>query len=101
MVCSDYQVLAAFLDITEAYDNVLIAILCRELKKEGGPNTARAPSVMEHDVGKASILFQDVTFIRTGYKGLPRGFILSPFIYNSYTLLILFAPSVPYFVICG
>jgi hypothetical protein len=29
------QVLAAFLDITEAYNNVLIDILCREFKKEG------------------------------------------------------------------
>jgi hypothetical protein len=28
------QVLAAFLDITGAYDNVLIDILCRELNKE-------------------------------------------------------------------
>jgi purine nucleoside phosphorylase len=25
----------AFLDMTEAYDNVLIDILCQELKKEG------------------------------------------------------------------
>jgi hypothetical protein len=31
------QVLVAFLDITGAYDNVLIDILCRELKKEGVP----------------------------------------------------------------
>jgi hypothetical protein len=29
------QALAAFLDIIGAYDNVLIDILCRELKKEG------------------------------------------------------------------
>jgi hypothetical protein len=56
------------LDITEAYGNVLIDILCRELKKEGvRAPSARAPSVMEHGVGKASICFfndQDVTFIR-------------------------------------
>jgi hypothetical protein len=31
------QFLAAFLDITGAYDNDLIDILCRELKKEGVP----------------------------------------------------------------
>jgi hypothetical protein len=31
------QVLVAFLDITGAYENVLIDILCRELKKEGVP----------------------------------------------------------------
>jgi hypothetical protein len=31
------QVLVAFLDITGAYDNVLIHILCREHKKEGVP----------------------------------------------------------------
>jgi hypothetical protein len=29
------QALAAFLDITGAYDNVLLDILCQELKKEG------------------------------------------------------------------
>jgi hypothetical protein len=29
--------IAAFLDITGAYDNILIDILCRELKKEGIP----------------------------------------------------------------
>jgi hypothetical protein len=31
------QVLAAFLNITRAYDNVLIDILCQELKKERMP----------------------------------------------------------------
>jgi hypothetical protein len=53
------QVLAAFLEITGAYDYVLMDILGRELKKEGVPipNTARVFSV-GHDVGKAYLLFQ-------------------------------------------
>jgi hypothetical protein len=62
------QVVAAFLDITEAYDNVLIDILCRELKKERVP----IPLVFllwERMWEKHLYFFdgQGVAFMRTGY----------------------------------
>jgi hypothetical protein len=31
---------------------------------------------------------QDVAFMRTGYKGLPQGSVLSPFMYKFYTRLV-------------
>jgi hypothetical protein len=72
------QVLAAFLDISVAYDNVLRDILCRELK---------IPLVfLLWDMMWEKHLYflngQDVAFIRTGNKGLPQGSVLSPFMSN-------------------
>jgi hypothetical protein len=82
------QVWAAFLDITGAYDNVLIDIFCRELRKEGVP----IPLVLllGNMMWEKHLYFftgQDVAFMRTSYKGLPQGPILSPFMYNFYTRL--------------
>jgi hypothetical protein len=70
-----HQVLAAFLDISVAYDNVLRDILCRELK---------IPLVfLLWDMMRENHLYffngQDVAYIRTGYKGPPQGSVLSPF----------------------
>jgi hypothetical protein len=53
-----------------AYDNVLIDILCRELKKE------RVPILLvflRWDImwEKHLYLRKDEAFMRTGYKGLP------------------------------
>jgi hypothetical protein len=62
------QVLAAFLDITRAYDNVLIDILCREHKKE------EVPIPLVFLLWEKHLYFfdgQEVALMRTGYKGLP------------------------------
>jgi hypothetical protein len=71
------------------YDNVLIDILCRELKKDGVP----VPLVfLLWDMMCEEHLYffdgQDVAFMRTGFKGLPQGSVLSPFMYNFYTRLV-------------
>jgi hypothetical protein len=58
------QVLAAFLDITGTVDNVLIEILCWELKKEGVPTPF--------------VYFMWETHLWS---------VLSPFMYNVYTCL--------------
>jgi hypothetical protein len=77
------------LEIKGAYDNVLIDILCRELKKEGIP----IPLVflLGDIMWKKHLYFfdgQDVAFMRTSYKGLSQGSVLSPFMYNFYTRLV-------------
>jgi hypothetical protein len=80
------QGLAAFLDITGAYDNVLIDILCRELKKRGVP----VPLVfLLWDMMCEKHLYffdgQDVAFMCTGFKGLPQESVLSPFMSPTFT----------------
>jgi hypothetical protein len=54
------QVLAAFLDITGAYDNVWMDILCRELKKE------RVAITLVWEKHLYFFNVQDVAFLRTG-----------------------------------
>jgi hypothetical protein len=63
--------------------------MCRELKKEGVP----VPLVfLLWDMMCEKHLYffdgQDVAFMRTGFKGLPQGSVLSPFMYNFYTRLV-------------
>jgi hypothetical protein len=77
------------LDITGTYDNVLIDILCRELKKEGVP----VPLVfLLWDMMCEKHLYffdgQDVAFRRSGFEGLPQGSVISPFMYKFYTRLV-------------
>jgi hypothetical protein len=60
-----------------------INILCRERKKEG----ISIPLVfllLDMMWEKHLYFFdgQDVEFMRTGYKDLPQGSVLSPFMYN-------------------
>jgi hypothetical protein len=89
MLTTEVKTSAAFLDIKGAYDNVLIDILWQELKKEGVP----IPLVfLMWDLMWENHLYffdgEDVAFMCTGYKGLPQGSVLSPFMYNFYTRLV-------------
>jgi hypothetical protein len=78
------HVLAAFLDITGTYDNVLIDILCRELNKEGIP--ILLVFFLWDMMWEKHLYFfdgQDVAFIcARAIRVYPKGSVLSPFIYN-------------------
>jgi hypothetical protein len=76
------QTMAAFIDISEAYDNVLIDILCNILIDK------ELPSMIVRFL--ARLLWQNVLVFfaggreymtLVGYKGLPQGSILSLFFF--------------------
>jgi hypothetical protein len=58
------QTVAVIIDISGAYDNVLIDILCDFLRGERGTSADR----------------ESMTLV--GYKGLPQRSVLRPFLYN-------------------
>jgi Reverse transcriptase (RNA-dependent DNA polymerase) len=83
------QVVATFLDITGAYDNVLVDILCKELRTVGIPvPIIRLIWNLLWEKILHFFVVQNEAIVRTGYKGLPQGSVLSPFFYNFYTRLI-------------
>jgi ribonuclease HI len=77
------QTVAAFLDISGAYDNVLIDILCKIMLEKKWP--AKIVRLLWNLLWKKELHFyvgNEKHITRTGYKGLPQGSVLSPFLYN-------------------
>jgi hypothetical protein len=67
------QTAAAFLDMSGAYDNVILDILCEIMVERNNPFVVE-PTEEE----KICV----VCLSRTGYKGLPQGSVPSPFLYS-------------------
>lgn len=78
--------LAAFLDVSAAYDNVQYSILINKLIKEGCPY--RLCKYVENWMYSRKVEFvidkEEITERRV-YKGLPQGAVLSPILYDFYT----------------
>jgi hypothetical protein len=77
------QTVVAFLDVSGAYDNVLVDVLCSvTLDKELPVGLARFLrnllwcKTLVFNIGGVKCM------ILTGYKGLPHGSVLSPLLYN-------------------
>lgn len=78
--------LAAFLDISAAYDNVRIDILCDRLIRMNCPTAIVA--TISQLFARRSLHFHfnnHAGEIREGYKGLAQGSALSPLLFNIYT----------------
>jgi hypothetical protein len=74
---------AAFIDISGAYDNVLIDILCDILREKEVP--LQVVRFLFRQMWRKVLVFsaggrECMTLV--GYKDLPRGSVLSPFLYN-------------------
>jgi ribonuclease HI len=80
------QTLVGFLDISGAYDNVLIDLLCEQLSDSQVP--AKLVQVIWSLLCRKDMLFYvdgKQMAASVGYKGLPQGSSLSPFSYSFYT----------------
>lgn len=80
------SVVAAFLDISAAYDNVLLPILRQKLQEMGIP-VKMVQCIFSMLMSRSLILRvpgEDFDVRRT-WKGLPQGYVLSPLLYNLYT----------------
>ncbi|XP_036138908.1 uncharacterized protein LOC118644438 [Monomorium pharaonis] len=80
---------AAFLDVSSAYDNVLRDILVGMLYKEGCPT--RIVRYINEWMSNRIVSFvvnQEEEIKRHVYKGLPQGGVLSPILYALYTRYI-------------
>jgi hypothetical protein len=77
------QTVAAFIDVSGAYDNVLIDILCDILREKEVPLQV-VRFLFRLLWRKVLIFFAGGRECMTldGYKGLPQGSVLSPFLYN-------------------
>lgn len=74
--------MAAFLDVTSAYDNVLYILKLIEIKCPNRIINMINTWMYERKVG--FIKEKGKKVIRTVYKGLPQGAVLSPILYNIY-----------------
>lgn len=76
---------AVFVDIRAAYDNVIIQILQQKLLKLNVPSILCRFII--NFISERYIHFEteDSSLIRTVWKGLPQGSVLSPLLYNIYT----------------
>lgn len=80
------SVLAAFLDITGAYDNVLLPILRQKmLQLRIPPKLTKLAISMLLDRTIHLRVSGEITDSRKLYRGLPQGSVLSPLLYNIYT----------------
>lgn len=78
--------LAAFLDVSAAYDNVQYSILINKLIKEGCPY--RLCKYVENWMYSRKVEFiidKEEIMERRVHKGLPQGAVLSPILYDFYT----------------
>lgn len=77
------SVVATFLDIKSAYDNVLIEILIKKL------NYLKIPPILinfiQNMLAGRVIILNSTQHTRVAWKGLPQGSVLSPMLYNIYT----------------
>ena len=79
-------VVAVFLDIEGAFDNVDINILCEKLMWLGV--SRKSLKMIWELMSERRLLFESASgevFERVGYKGLPQGASNSPFMYAAYT----------------
>lgn len=81
---SNAFVVAAFLDISAAYDNVVISILKRKLLDLKVPVILVKFIINVLSERIISLVSHDSKISRTVYKGLPQGSVLSPLLYNIY-----------------
>lgn len=77
---------AVFLDISAAYDNVLIPILLKKLQDLSVPLKFVRFIFNILSERFINLTSTDSNFSRTIYKGLPQGSVLSPILYNVYTV---------------
>jgi hypothetical protein len=77
------QAVAAFLNISGAYDNVIIDILCEVMVERELP--IHIIRLLWNLLKKKKLVFYigGIEYMsRSGYKGLPQGSVLSPFLYS-------------------
>lgn len=79
------SVLAAFLDLSNAYDNVVIPILKQKLLYLQIPKKIIRFIINMLSDRSISLIDGDQKYSRVLSKGLPQGSVLSPILYNIYT----------------
>lgn len=82
--------IAAFLDVSSAYDNVCYEVMIQRLDESQCPTRIRnfiVTWMQERNV--EFIIDSDQSIIRKVGKGLPQGAVLSPKLYSIYTASIM------------
>jgi ribonuclease HI len=80
------EMLACFMDISGAYDNVIIEVLCSKLSFCGLPMVMIR--LLWNILKKKELHFyynNKTRIVKNGFIGLPQGSVLSPLLYNLYT----------------